>query len=97
MVRSAGGAPDQPELDVTGGEIAPTGSANREPICARQDGGVEPCATRYPKEYREWQESVHGSAYLSGDTDAPGCADCHDDPESGEIRTAPFRLNIPSR
>jgi 5-methylcytosine-specific restriction endonuclease McrA len=96
-VRSAGGNPSQPDLDAAGSEIVATESENREPVCARPDGGIEPCATRYPKETREWRESVHGSAYLSGDTDAPGCTDCHDDPESSEIRTASFRLSIPSR
>lgn len=95
--RSDDAEPDQPDLHAAGAGIVPGESTNREPVCTRPDGGVESCATRYPKEYREWRESVHGSAYLSGDTDAPGCTDCHDDPESSEIRTPTFRLNIPSR
>jgi hypothetical protein len=64
---------------------------------SQPDGGVEPWATRYPKEYQNWQESVHGSAYLSGNADAPDCIDCHEDPENDDIRTASFRLDIPSR
>jgi hypothetical protein len=81
----------------TGRSVAAAASKTVEPVCARVDAGTEPCATRYPKQYLEWQESVHGRAYLSGDTDAPGCSDCHDDPESAEIRTPVFRLEIPSR
>jgi hypothetical protein len=49
----------------------------------------------YPFEYFDWQISVHGKAYLSGDTNAPTCTDCHGDPETGEMRTAAFRLEIP--
>jgi hypothetical protein len=52
---------------------------------------------RYPVQYKEWSESVHGTAYLNGNTDAPGCTDCHADPESSEITTASFRLEIPAR
>jgi 5-methylcytosine-specific restriction endonuclease McrA len=54
-------------------------------------------AERYPAEYADWEQSVHGQAYLSGDTDAPACTDCHADPDSGEIQTAAFRLDIPNR
>jgi hypothetical protein len=95
MVRAAGGSPSGSNSDATGSEVVSPISGT--PACARAAGGSEPCARRYPKEYREWQESVHGKAYLSGDADAPGCTDCHDDPESGDIRTAVFRLNIPAR
>lgn len=61
--------------------------------------GIQPeeWATRYPKEYDDWEDSVHGVAYLSGNSDAPGCTDCHSDPETGEIYTPLFRLEIPSR
>jgi hypothetical protein len=95
--RSASEEPVQSDLDAAASGLVATGSENREPFCAGPEGGVEPCAERYPKQTREWRESVHGSAYLSGDTDAPGCTECHDDPESSEIRTAAFRLSIPSR
>jgi hypothetical protein len=94
---SAEDEPLEPDPAAAGSGIVAGESGNREPVCARPGGGVEPCATRYPKETREWRESVHGSAYLSGDTDAPGCTDCHEDPASSEIRTASFRLSIPSR
>jgi hypothetical protein len=57
---------------------------------------MEAWSERYPKEYQEWRDSVHGSVYLSGDTDAPGCTDCHGDPEESDIRTSAFRLSIPS-
>ena len=61
--------------------------------------GIQPeeWATRYPKEYDDWKDSVHGVAYLSGNADAPGCTDCHSDPETGEIYTPVFRLEIPSK
>lgn len=52
----------------------------------------------YPVQYADWAESVHGEAYLSGDTNAPTCNDCHDVPEEGEtVKTATFHLEIPSR
>lgn len=51
----------------------------------------------YPAQYASWAESVHGEAYLEGNQDAPGCTDCHADPESGEIETAAFQLDIPNR
>ena len=57
----------------------------------------EEWATRYPKEHDDWKDSVHGVAYLSGNSDAPGCTDCHGDPETGEIQTSVFHLEIPSR
>ena len=97
MVRAADGSPSGSSSDATGSEVVSPNSGRPAQECARPDGGSEPCARRYPKEYREWQESVHGRAYLSGDTDAPGCTDCHDDPETSDIRTPVFRLNIPSR
>lgn len=61
------------------------------------DVTLEEWAERYPTEYADWEESVHGQAYLSGDTAAPACTDCHADPDSGEIQTAAFRLDIPNR
>ena len=83
---------------------SPTGMDPAQPYLAPNSAEIispapdeEQWATRYPREYRDWKESVHGRAYLSGDRDAPGCTDCHDDPESDEIRTAAFRLSIPSR
>jgi predicted CXXCH cytochrome family protein len=96
MGRATGGRPSEPSSAATDSEVVSPISEIPAQACARADGGSEACAQRYPKEYREWQESVHGKAYLSGDADAPGCTDCHDDPESGDIRTAEFRLNIPS-
>jgi len=91
MAPSAAGSPARPDLDANGSEVMFIIPETMEPVCAELDG-ARPWAARYPREYQEWQDSVHGSAYLSGDTDAPGCADCHDDPESGEIRSAAFRL-----
>ena len=96
-VHAAGGTPSGSDPDTAGGDMVSPIPGRPEPMCARPDAENEPCATRHPKEYREWQESVHGKAYLSGDADAPGCTECHDDPESAEIRTAAFRLSIPSR
>lgn len=54
-------------------------------------------AARYPVIYEEWSSSVHGSAYLAGDTDAPGCTDCHPDPEASDIISSTLRLEVPSR
>jgi hypothetical protein len=74
-------------------EADPARSEDTEPAAAHE----EQWASQYPREYEDWKESVHGRAYLSGDADAPGCTRCHDDPASEEIRTAAFRLSIPSR
>ena len=38
---------------------------------------LEEWVTRYPKEHNDWKDSVHGVAYLSDNSDAPGCPDCH--------------------
>lgn len=52
----------------------------------------------YPIQYADWATSVHGEAYLSGDTNAPTCNDCHDAPVEGEkVKTAAFHLQIPAR
>jgi hypothetical protein len=67
------------------------------PAPGQSDVTLEEWAARYPAEYSDWKDSVHGTAYLAGDTDAPGCTSCHADPASGEIETAAFRLDIPTR
>ncbi len=64
---------------------------------APSDVSLEEWAARYPQEYNSWKDSVHGSAYLAGKQDAPGCTDCHQDPATGEIATAAFHLDIPAR
>lgn len=51
----------------------------------------------YPIEFEEWSDSVHGAAYLEGDTNAPTCNDCHDAPETADTGTAAFHLEIPDR
>ncbi|MCB0185330.1 MAG: hypothetical protein KDE31_13745 [Caldilineaceae bacterium] len=61
------------------------------------DISLEEWANRYPQQYDDWQNSVHGVAYLEGNQDAPGCTDCHRDPESGETKTLEFHLEIPYR
>jgi predicted CXXCH cytochrome family protein len=94
MERAADGNPYG--SDAAGSELVTPNSAMPAQLCAGANGGSEACVSRYPKEYREWEESVHGKAYLSGDAEAPGCTDCHADPGSGDIRTAEFRLEIPS-
>lgn len=50
----------------------------------------------YPIQFQEWSESVHGTAYLDGDTNAPTCNDCHDAPETA-VFDAAFHLEIPDR
>jgi 5-methylcytosine-specific restriction endonuclease McrA len=92
MAPSAAGAPARPDVDANRSQVMFVIPETMEPVCAELDDGTKPWATRHPREYQDWQDSVHGSAYLSGDTDVPGCTDCHDDPESGEIRSAAFRL-----
>lgn len=61
------------------------------------DVSLETWADLYPQQFEKWQDSVHGQAFLEGDENAPGCTDCHDDPESGEIETAVFHLDVPNR
>ena len=52
----------------------------------------------YPAQFAAWEGSVHGEAYLSGDTNAATCNDCHESPEEGvTIKTAAFHLETPSR
>ncbi len=67
------------------------------PAPANSEADLEEMARLYPKEYNDWQDSVHGAAYLAGNADAPGCTDCHGDPADGHIKTAAFRLEIPAR
>jgi hypothetical protein len=93
MASSREVAPAESELDATGSEVVSPAPEDTEPVPPE----FEQWATRYPREYRDWKDSVHGRAHLSGDTKAPGCTSCHDDPEKEEIRTAVFRLDIPSR
>lgn len=73
------------------------GPLGEEPSPANTAAQTDDWAARYPEEYAEWASSVHGTAYLSGNADAPGCTDCHEDPETGEIYTASYRLDIPAR
>lgn len=76
----------------------PAGSpAGVAPAPAQPGIPPEEWATRYPAEYNDWKDSVHGVAYLAGNKDAPGCTDCHSDPATGEIQTLAFHLEIPSR
>ena len=67
------------------------------PAPASSDVQDQVWATRYPIQYAEWSDSVHGVAHLEGNADAPGCTDCHGDPEAGEVISATLRLEIPSR
>ena len=54
--------------------------------------------TAYPVQYDQWAGSVHGEAYLSGDTNAPTCNDCHEAPAQGEeIVTTALHLETPAR
>ena len=62
------------------------------------DVDLEGWAEAYPQVYADWETSVHGTAYLSGDTHAPTCNDCHDAPVEGEVvNTAEFHLQVPNR
>ncbi|MGQ9586468.1 MAG: hypothetical protein ACUVXG_13855 [Anaerolineae bacterium] len=79
------------------GAVAVAGSPGDAEEQADIRGWSEDWAARYPKEYADWESSVHGVAYLSGNADAPGCTSCHEDPETGEIYTASYRLDIPTR
>lgn len=89
LQRNAGGSRNPIVVDIP---------EDMKPLCgAPLQGGAEPWATRYPKEYQDWEDSVHGRAYLAGNIDAPGCTDCHADPDDGDIRTPALRLDIPAR
>lgn len=83
-------------LSLTGCSVLVGSPAVVAPAPAPSDVQPEEWATGYPNEYDDWSDSVHGVAYLSGNADAPGCTDCHGDPETGELSTALFRLEIPS-
>ena len=77
--------------------VAITGSPGAAAGQAGTSAQAEDWAARYPKEYADWEGSVHGVAYRSGNADAPGCTSCHEDPETGEVYTAAYRLDIPTR
>lgn len=86
------------ERNATAGAVLPVIPEMMQPLCAVSlQTGMATWATRYPRHYQDWQDSVHGRAYLSGNFDAPGCTDCHDDPAVGDIRTPSFRLDVPAR
>ena len=52
----------------------------------------------YPRQYKDWAKSEHGEAYLSGDTNAPTCNDCHEVPAEGEVvKSAALHLETPAR
>lgn len=57
---------------------------------------LEEWAQQYPRQYKEWAGSVHGTAVLAGNKDAPDCTGCHGDPASGVIATAAFHNGIPA-
>ncbi len=62
------------------------------------DVDLEGWAEAYPQIYADWESSIHGTAYLSGDENAPTCNDCHDAPVEGEVvNTAEFHLQVPNR
>lgn len=84
-------------LSLTACSALTGGSAPVAPAPDAPDAHPEQWAARYPVIYEEWSGSVHGAAYLAGNTDAPGCTDCHGDPEAAEIISATLRLEIPSR
>ncbi len=63
---------------------------------AASDTSLEAWAEQYPQQYKEWAASVHGTAYLAGNSDAPACTGCHGDPASGEMQTAAFHNSIPA-
>lgn len=84
-------------IAVAGCALVKSAPAQVAPAPAPAKVSLEEMARLYPKEYSDWQGSVHGAAYLAGNKDAPGCTDCHGDPASGEIQTAAFRLEIPAR
>jgi len=80
--------------------LAGCSSAAELPTYDNSDGAdvsLEEWAERYPLQYEQWSGSVHGQAYLDGNRDVPACTDCHPDPASGEIATAAFHLEVPSR
>ena len=60
------------------------------------DAQMDEWANLYPGQYAEWKDSVHGAAYLAGNTDAPACADCHEDPASEAFDSAALHYNIPA-
>lgn len=64
---------------------------------AGSDPDLEKWASEFPLQYGDWQNSVHGQAYLAGDTNAPACTDCHSDPAGDEFLSAAGRLLIPER
>jgi hypothetical protein len=91
-------ADDRSDRTAANNPLIPMIPQSMRPLCGTSlDGDSEPWATRYPRQYQEWADSVHGRAYLAGNRDVPGCTDCHGDPASGEIRTPAFRLDIPAR
>jgi len=50
---------------------------NAHEVAAPAARGANLCATCHAGEVKEFASSVHGRARKQGDTNAPGCADCH--------------------
>lgn len=53
------------------------------------------CGSCHSEIYDRYAESVHGSAILEGNPDAPTCADCHGVHDTQGPSTGPFRLFSP--
>ncbi|MBN1319065.1 MAG: cytochrome c3 family protein, partial [Anaerolineales bacterium] len=64
---------------------------------AESDPDLNKWENDFPLQYGDWQDSVHGAAFLAGDPNAPNCTGCHNDPAGDEFLTAAGRLEIPER
>jgi hypothetical protein len=55
------------------------------------------CAMCHDAEYEDYEESIHGEAFVAGDPSVPGCATCHgthDIKETDHPQSSVFPLNL---
>jgi len=57
--------------------------------------GSQACGRCHQKVYKAYAGSVHGKAFLAGNTDVPSCTSCHGVHSIGEARSASFQLESP--
>nr|PZN52814.1 MAG: hypothetical protein DIU68_13775 [Chloroflexota bacterium] len=72
-----------------------TDETTGQPLPDIGDESAAMCATCHSEIYANYAQSVHGSAVLEGNPDAPTCADCHGVHNTQGPSTGAFRLFSP--
>ncbi|HLA42711.1 MAG TPA: hypothetical protein VJZ27_04715, partial [Aggregatilineales bacterium] len=72
-----------------------TDDATGDPLPASHMSSAQMCENCHAQIYDRYATSVHGSALLTGNTDAPACADCHGTHDTQGPSSESFRLFSP--